>query len=130
MFLKNIWLKLTNNHEYQKTRITKLRNNQISIFKKQFEKEINSIKKKINNQNELNFLHSGHAADIINSLPVIKKLSVNHKCNLYININKPIKSYYKHPAGKHYLNDRIYNMLVPLLNSQSYINKVENFSKT
>ena len=127
MFLKNFWLKLTNNPEYQKTRNEDLRKKVILSFKNEHEKEINIIRKKIYQQSELNFLHSGHAADIVNVLPVIKKLSESHKCNLYIQINKPIKSYFRHPAGKYYLNDKIFNMLFPLLNNQKYLNKVEKF---
>ena len=84
MFLKNFWLKLTNNPEYQKTRNEDLRKKVILSFKNEHEKEINIIRKKIYQQSELNFLHSGHAADIVNVLPVIKKLSESHKCNLYI----------------------------------------------
>ncbi len=128
MFLKNFWLKLSNNHEYQKIRNEKLRKKIIFKFKEEQEEEINKIKEKINNQNELNFLHSGHAADIINTLPVLKKLSKNHKCNLFININKPIKKYFKHPAGNYYLNDKIFEMLKPLINRQPYINKIEKYN--
>lgn len=128
MLLKNIWLKLTNSQEYQKQKILHLRNKTVFEYKSKYEPELIKIRKKIKNQNELNFLHSGHAADIVNVLPVIKELSKNHKCNLIINLNKKVKNYYKHPAGKNYLNDKIFSMLYPLLNNQTYLNKVEKYS--
>ena len=98
-------------------------------FRNNFEDQINNIQEKIETYKELNLLHSGHAADIVNVLPVIKELSKKHKCNLYIGIDKPLKTYYpKHPAGDVFLNNKIYNMLEPLLKKQSYINKVKKFN--
>jgi len=128
MLLKNIWLKLTNNQEYQKQKNLNLRNKTVFEFKDKYETELNNIRNKIKNQSELNFLHSGHAADIVNVLPVIRELSKKHKCNLFINLNKKVKNYHKHPAGKYYLNDKIFGMLHPLLKNQTYLNKVEKFS--
>ena len=90
--------------------------------------KLNNIQNQIKNKNELSFLHSGHSGDIINALPVIKELSKTHKCNLYIQINKPMNlSYYKHPAGNVLIDERIFNLLLPLLKSQKYINKVEKY---
>ena len=124
MFFKKILNKLIKNQDYKDTKYINDRKKQASLFKTEHETEINLIQKKIKNQTTLNFLHSGHAADIINVLPVIKKLSTSHKCNLFININQPIDFYYKHPAGKFFINDKIYQMLKPLLNNQKYLNKV------
>ena len=98
------------------------------IFQDKFEHQINNFYKKIQSNQPLNLLHSGHAADVVNVLPVIKELSKNHECNLYIQINKPLKYYHKHPAGNVFINTKIYNMLRPLLSSQKYINKVEKFN--
>ena len=128
MFLKKTWLKFTNNYKYKELKYIEQRKRNILIFKDQHEDEINNIQKKIKEQKKLNFLHSGHAADIINVLPVIKELSKNHECNLFININKPIKFYYKHPAGKYYLNDKIFKMLCPLLEKQTYINNIDKYT--
>ena len=96
MLLKNIWLKLTNSQEYQKQKIQDLRKKTVFEYKSKYEPELKEIRKKIKNQNELNFLHSGHAADIVNVLPVIKEISKKHKCNLIINLNKKVKNYHKH----------------------------------
>ena len=127
MIFKKFWAKLTNNQKYQELKYKEQSKKNVLIFKKHYENEINLIKKKIYSQERLNFFHSGHAADIINVLPVIKKLSINHKCNLYINLNKPIKFYYKHPAGKYYINDKIFKMLLPLLQKQKYLNEIKVF---
>ena len=121
MFLKKIWNKIINNQKYQELRYSEHKEKNILLFQNKHENQINFIKKNIDNKKKLNFLHSGHAADIINVLPVIKKLSETHACNLYININKPIKFYYKHPAGNFYINTRIYKMLEPLLKKQKYL---------
>ena len=118
-FFKNFWHKNVN----------KEKNVRLENFRNNFEDQINNIQKKIETHKELNLLHSGHAADIVNVLPVIKELSKKQKCNLYIGIDKPLKTYYpKHPAGDVFLNNKIYDMLEPLLKKQSYINKVKKFN--
>lgn len=61
------------------------KNRKISI---DFKKKLYFIDKVIENNKVLNFLHSGHMGDLIYALPVIKKLSENHTCNLFIGINK------------------------------------------
>jgi len=117
---KNFWHKIANKKKEENLTLENFRNN--------FEDQINDIQKKIETSKELNILHSGHIADIVNVLPVIKELSKKSKCNLYIGIDKPLKTYYpKHPAGDVFLNNKIYDMLEPLLKKQSYINKVEKF---
>ena len=121
MLLKNIWLKLTNSQEYQKQKILNLRNKTVFEYKSKYEPELKKIRKKIKNQNELNFLHSGHAADIVNVLPVIKEISKKHKCNLIINLNKKVKNYYKHPAGKYYLNDKTFSMLYSVIKQSNLL---------
>lgn len=129
MFFKKIWNKLTNKQKLRELKYLQDREKNVILFKNKYEVEINSIKNKIYKKKKLNFLHSGHAADVINVLPVIKKLSETHECNLYININKPIKFYYKHPAGKFFLDQRMFNMLEPLLKNQKYLNEVSIYNK-
>ena len=127
MSIKEILYKLFNSQKYKELKYLKKDKEKLSIFKNNYEKEIILIRKKIENQKSLNFLHSGHAADIINVLPVLKKLSQDHECNLYLNINKPIEFYFRHPAGKYYMNNKIFDMLLPLLKRQNYLNKIEKF---
>ena len=127
--LKKIILKIFDREKYNHLKSSEIIENDKEIFKKKFEEQINNIQNKINTKEKLNFLHSGHAADIVNVLPVIKELSKNHECNLYIQINKPLSKYYhKHPARGVYLNQKIYNMLEPLLKRQKYINKTDKFN--
>lgn len=125
MFFKKLWLKFTNSNEFRAQKFLQIREKAKKEYKRKFEKQIELIHKKITTQKKLNFLHSGHAADIVNLLPVIKKLSLDHECNLFININKPLKYYYKHPAEGVFINEKIFNMLKPLLDNQNYLNKVE-----
>ena len=129
MFFKKIGYRLTNKQKLRELKYLQDREKNVILFKNKYEVEINSIKNKIYKKKKLNFLHSGHAADVINVLPVIKKLSETHECNLYININKPIKFYYKHPAGKFFLDQRMFNMLEPLLKNQKYLNEVSIYNK-
>jgi len=44
-------------------------------------KKLDQINLALENKNEISFLHSGHLGDIINSLPLIKEISKNKKCN-------------------------------------------------
>ena len=126
--LKKFWYKLTNKEKYNNYKIFLKKEENIKIFKNSFEKKLDNIQNNIQNKNELSFLHSGHSGDIINALPVIKELSKTHKCNLYIQINKPLNlSYHKHPAENVLIDERIFNLLLPLLKSQKYINKVEKY---
>jgi len=126
--LKKFWYKLTNKEKYSNYKIFLNKKENIKIFKNKFENKLNNIQNNIKNKNELSFLHSGHSGDIINALPVIKELSKTHKCNLYIQINKPLNlSYHKHPAGNVLIDERIFNLLLPLLKNQKYINKVDKY---
>ena len=79
MSIKEILYKLFNSQKYKELKYLKKDKEKLSIFKNNYEKEIILIRKKIENQKSLNFLHSGHAADIINVLPVLKKLSQDHQ---------------------------------------------------
>ena len=75
IFNKNKYYK---KKEFQKIEKTKL------IFKDKYENYINSIQEKLNTKKEISFLHSGHTGDIINVLPILKKLSKTHKPGLSV----------------------------------------------
>ena len=129
MFLKKYWYKITNKQKYQNLKNVERIEESKKFFQKKFEPYINSIQKKINSKKNLSFLHSGHVGDIINVLPAIKELSKNHECDLYIGVDKSINvNYNKHPANKVFINKKLYKMLEPLLASQNYINKVEEYN--
>ena len=85
-FLKKYWYKFYK-YNHEESKILKKTEEDKQIFQEKFEAQINSIHNKIDSNKPLNLLHSGHAADIVNVLPVIKELSKKHVCNLYIRID-------------------------------------------
>ena len=102
------------------------------ILRKKVSIEISSISKKLRTKNEINFLHSGHLGDIINSLPFIRKISQKKKCNLFININRKINKDVKteqHPSKDFFLTSDSFNKLIPLLKVQPYLKKIEIYKK-
>jgi hypothetical protein len=126
--MKNLLTKLFNNKIYlankQKNKIKK----DTEVFKNKYENYINEIQISLKNKREISFLHSGHIGDIVNILPIIKEISKTHKCNLFIELNLPVPvDYSNHPAGKFFLDKRIYSMLYPLLENQSYIHSINIF---
>ena len=82
-------------------------------------------------QDTISFLHYGHLGDIINSLPVLKELSKNKVCYLYIQKDKKIPSHAvskDHPSGKVFLTKKSIQKIIPLLREQKYLKKVEIYS--
>lgn len=74
-------------------------------------------------KDEYHFKHSGNAGDIIYSLPTVYALSQNAKAHFHLNINQP--AHYgkrQHPLGNLMLNQKMAEMLQPLLNAQEEIN--------
>jgi|TARA_B110000881_G_scaffold216651_1_gene232648 hypothetical protein len=117
-----------------------------SFFKKIFKNKKKDIEKKyedliipkikdfrntIITKETISFLHYGHLGDIVNSLPVIKELSKNKKCNLYIQKNKSIPRHVlsrDHPFGEVYLSESSILKILPLLKAQKFIQKVEIYN--
>jgi len=129
MFVKKIFYKLTNYDKYNKLRGEQRIKEKISWYRSRFQRKISDIHNKIKNQDELNFLHSGHLGDVIDSLALIKELSKSHKCNLFLEANRKIgKSYNKHPAANVYINEDMINKMLPLLKSQNFINHVHFYN--
>ena len=56
-------------------------------------------------KNSISFLHYGHLGDLIHSLPLLKEISKNKTCNLYIEKNKPLP---KHAVMKVILQDQYF----------------------
>ncbi len=128
-FLEKIYYKFFNKEKYLSIKTeSKIIENK-AIFKKKIEKKIYKFLENIENKKTLNFVHSGHSGDIICSLPVIKELSKTHQCNLFIKLNKKLPlPYYKHPAGNVFIDQRIYNLIEPLLSKQNYISKIDVYN--
>ena len=124
-----LWYKIFDNDKYQELKYKKSLDVWLKYYNSEIYNKILQIQENIKNNKDISFLHSGHLGDIIYSLPAIKKLSEDHNCKLYIQINKPMDlKYPNHPAGNFFLNDRLANMLMPLLKEQSYLKKVEIYN--
>ena len=130
MTIKKLFYKFTNKEKYKKLKSDLLIDKKIKVLKSGFEQEIINISKKLE-QKEISFLHSGHLGDVINALPVIKEISINSKCNLFLQTDKKLEEDalgYKYKGDKIYMTDRMVNMVLPLLKKQDYLNSVEIFN--
>jgi hypothetical protein len=80
----------------------------------------------------LNIVHSGNAGDVIYALPTIKKIYevTGISINLYLKTGKPLvlSGYAAHPLGTVMLNEKMVNLLAPLINAQSYIATCEIYN--
>jgi hypothetical protein len=124
----NFLNKFFNNKKYLKNKQTAKIKKDKDIFKNKYENYINEIQENLRNKENISFLHSGHIGDIVNILPILKEISKTHKCDLFIELDLPVPIHYdNHPAGKFFLNKRIYQMLYPLLKKQPYINNIDIF---
>ena len=68
---------------------------------------------------------------MIIALPILKELSNKRKCNLYLQVGKPLEKHikgYKHEGDEIYMSEKMVNMVLPLLKNQNYINKVEKYN--
>ena len=117
-----------------------------NIFKKIFKNKYKNKEKKytefilpkiqnyrniIASKESISFLHYGHLGDIINSLPVLKELSKDKNCHLYIQKDKKIPENIlskDNPFGKVYLTEKSIHKILPLLKEQSFLKKVEIYN--
>ncbi|MFL2717782.1 MAG: hypothetical protein ACJ0FQ_00155 [Gammaproteobacteria bacterium] len=130
MIFKKFYYKLINQNKYVSLKFQENEKKLLKIFKFELEEKINKINQNLKKE-EISFLHSGHLGDIINALPVIKELSKNHKCNLYIQAEKKLEIDalgYKNRDDKYYLSKKMCSMLLPLLKEQNFINNIELYS--
>lgn len=78
-----------------------------------------------NNRNAIHFKHSGNSGDVIYSLPAVYQLAKNAKAHLHLKINESgnsqtSKNFY-HPLGAVMLNEKMIELLKPLLLFQPQI---------
>ena len=125
-FLKKAYYKIFDKEKYSEIKFGVNKEKEIKAFKSKLETCLNDVQKKIANSHKLTFKHSGHSGDLIYSLPVIKELSKTHECLFYVNVN--YLPYYKHHSENVLIDDRTFNLLLPLLDSQTFIKKVEKFN--
>ena len=118
-----IW-KFLNKEKYRNIKNENKKKKLLDFYKLHIRHKIIKNIEIIKNKDELNFVHSGHLGDIINSFSVVQEIAKNHKCNFYVRTNKKMKvKYHNHPAGNVYLDEKMVNLLLPLLKNQSFINK-------
>ena len=97
-------------------------------FRENIEPVIQKYRNIISSEKTISFLHYGHLGDIINSLPIIKEISKNSKCNLFIQKEKLIPKHVSlndHPFGKVYLSEKSILKFLPLLKEQNFLENVD-----
>ena len=132
MYLKKLFYKVTNKDKHFFYKNSLKRDNHEKIIKRIYDSEIRNkienIHNIIKNKKELSFSHCGHLGDIINSLPTVKELSKNHKCNFFIHTEKALENNaknYKSFGDVVYLANKTVDMLMPLFANLPYIQKTE-----
>ena len=125
------FLKFFNKNKYQKLKHESQQIRNYDLYNKKIIPELEKISSAIKKKKILNFMHSGHLGDIINSLPLIKEISTGSKCNLYLEVKKK-KSKEDlnngHPFGEYYLSKNAADKLIPLLKKQEYIHNIEIYN--
>ncbi|MVN21293.1 hypothetical protein [Mucilaginibacter arboris] len=134
--LQELWLKLNDVKAYKQYKFI-LKEYRKAVKLNKFVNDghaldINKIIEIADKTTSLNFIHSGNAGDIVYALPTIKKIwqLVQKPVNLYLKLEQPhnLALHFKHPLGSVMLNERMAQMLLPLLSSQTYINICEIYS--
>ncbi len=78
--------------------------------------------------NAVHFLHSGHAGDIIYSIPAMKALAGNRNMHLYLQLNQPNRDFTKsmqHPNGNVMLTEKSVSLFHSLVSSQQGFEKIK-----
>ena len=131
MNIKKIYLKIFKRKKYIKYKDEELKIKNKNLFEKNIKNELDKIDKVLKEKKEISFLHSGHLGDVINSLPLIKEIAKNKKCNLFIEANKPLPPHLqnsKFSFEKYFLSEASVKKIIPLLSKQNYIQKVKIFN--
>lgn len=71
--------------------------------------------------NTVHFKHTGHAGDVIYSIPAMKALANGRKIHLYFELHQPNRDFTKqmsHPNGNVMLNEKSVAMFAPLMQQQ------------
>ena len=122
-FLLKLWYKIFDKNKYRDIKNEKRLADNVKYYNSQIYNQILEIQKKIENNKELSFLHSGRLGDLIYSLATIKELSKSHKCKLYVQIEKPILGSHD-SSRKVFINKRCGDLILPLLRNQDFLDAV------
>ena len=122
-FFTKLWYKFFNKEKYIDLKNEKRTSDRFKYYNSRIYAQILEIQKKIENNKELSFLHSGRLGDLIYSLATIKELSKSHKCKLYVQIEKPILGPYD-SSRKVFINKRCGDLILPLLRNQDFLDAV------
>ncbi len=124
-FLIKLWYKIFNKEKYIDLKNEKRTLDRVKYYNSRIYAQILEIQKKIENNKELSFLHSGQLGDLIYSLATIKELSKSHKCKLYIQIDKPMPLNYGNSSKKVFISKRSGDLIFPLLRNQDFLDAVD-----
>jgi len=128
--MKKFWLRLTDKPKYFEYKLQLKDEKVLRRYSAEFQQKLQHFETIVANPpSEINFKHSGHLGDLIYALPILKELSKKSKCNLYINLGEKIgRNYFKHPTGNVAITERSFQMIVPLLEAQSYIHSIHQWN--
>lgn len=123
--LAKLWLKLSDREKYLQYKVERWAYGQKNFIDENKVPTPDDIKALAKKRGEINFLHDGNAGDIIYSLPTIRavKRLTGVPVHLHLRLNQPhgIPSHHTHPLGRVMLNEKMFHMLRPLLESQEYL---------
>lgn len=131
MNLKKLWLKITDKKRYFEYKNFQIEKSTKLIYENKIKHYLENVDRTLRSNEEISFLHSGHLGDLINALPLIKEISKTKKCNYFIEAEKKIPEHVKdgsHPFGKVFLKKKSVQMILPLLERQSYLNSVDEYN--
>jgi len=128
-----LWLKHTDKKAYKEYKwlLANYKNVEFRRFMTDTQRlsNFNRIKAYADVHKKVNFNHSGNSGDIIYALPTIREIHelTGVDTNLYFRLNQPSKlaEGLTHPLGNIMLNQKMVDMLIPLIKSQPYINDCE-----
>ena len=122
--LTKLMLKLTNRRRYVEYKKELHEQKQFDFMQTELESFAKTIER-YDEEPSLQVVHSGNAGDIIYSLPTVKRMQElsGKKISYFIKIDQPhqLGRQYGHPLGSVMMNQRMAEMLLPLISSQTYI---------
>ena len=131
MNINRILQKFFNKKEYSKYKDQKIKKEYINLYNEKIKKKLDEIKIVLKNNKEISFLHSGHLGDIVNSLPLIKEISKEKRCSLFLEKEKllPINLQNSNKnSRKFYLTEESIEKMIPLLSKQNYLENVSIYN--